>query len=127
MGSDAGQPYSRHLYYDAEEREYVAMCKEFPHLSAFGATPEEAWRELDVALEAAIDVHRDRGWPLPAALAPPDPEGLPSGRFVVRLPRTLHADLARRAKREGVSLNTLVVALLAHGTSARNVDVASAS
>lgn len=36
-----------------------------------------------------------------------------SGRFVVRLPRSLHAALEREASREGVSLNQLVVAKLA--------------
>jgi predicted HicB family RNase H-like nuclease len=36
-----------------------------------------------------------------------------SGRFVVRLPRSLHAALEREADREGVSLNQLVVAKLA--------------
>ena len=36
-----------------------------------------------------------------------------SGRFVVRLPRSLHAALEREAQREGVSLNQLVVAKLA--------------
>ncbi|MEQ8785383.1 MAG: toxin-antitoxin system HicB family antitoxin [Pirellulaceae bacterium] len=36
-----------------------------------------------------------------------------SGRFVVRLPKSLHAALEREAAREGVSLNQLVVAKLA--------------
>ena len=36
-----------------------------------------------------------------------------SGRFVLRLPRSLHAALEREAAAEGVSLNQLVVAKLA--------------
>jgi predicted HicB family RNase H-like nuclease len=36
-----------------------------------------------------------------------------SGRFVVRLPQSLHAALEREAANEGVSLNQLVVAKLA--------------
>ena|SRR5438132_6673661 len=36
-----------------------------------------------------------------------------SGRFVVRLPQSLHAALEQEAAREGVSLNQLVVAKLA--------------
>jgi hypothetical protein len=36
-----------------------------------------------------------------------------SGRFVVRLPQSLHAALEREAAEEGVSLNQLVVAKLA--------------
>jgi len=36
-----------------------------------------------------------------------------SGRFVVRVPRSLHAALDREAAAEGVSLSQLVVAKLA--------------
>jgi hypothetical protein len=36
-----------------------------------------------------------------------------SGKFVVRLPKSLHAALVSEAKEEGVSLNQLVVAKLA--------------
>jgi site-specific DNA-methyltransferase (adenine-specific) len=43
----------------------------------------------------------------------PGSEPTKSGRFVVRLPRTLHAALDREAKSEGTSLNQLVLAKLA--------------
>jgi predicted HicB family RNase H-like nuclease len=36
-----------------------------------------------------------------------------SGRFVVRLPQSLHLALEQEAQREGISLNQLVVAKLA--------------
>jgi predicted RNase H-like HicB family nuclease len=70
---------SRHVDYDLEEREYVALCSEFPHLSAFGESPTEALADLDVALEAAVDVHRDEGWPIPEPSGPLPVEPLPSG------------------------------------------------
>jgi hypothetical protein len=35
-----------------------------------------------------------------------------SGRLLLRMPRTLHADLARVAEQRGISLNQLIVALL---------------
>jgi len=38
-----------------------------------------------------------------------------SGKFVTRLPKSVHAKLAERAKAEGVSLNTLVLAFVAEG------------
>ena len=117
MGTDRTlvERYSRHVYYDPEEREYVALCSELPHLSAFGDSPTEALAQLEVALEATVDVHHDEGWPIPEPSAPPPVEPLPSGRFVARLPKSLHARLARTARREGVSLNTLVITLLAAG------------
>jgi predicted HicB family RNase H-like nuclease len=36
-----------------------------------------------------------------------------SGKVNIRMPRSLHRDLVRRAEREGVSLNQLMVVLLA--------------
>jgi antitoxin HicB len=38
-----------------------------------------------------------------------------SGKFVQRLPKLLHVKLVKRAKQEGVSLNTLVLAFIAEG------------
>jgi len=38
-----------------------------------------------------------------------------SGRFVVRIAKSLHRQLAQRAEQEGTSLNQLIVMLLAEG------------
>lgn len=43
-----------------------------------------------------------------------------SGQFRVRLPVELHALLAAEAERQGVSLNMLIVALLAGGMGWRS-------
>ena len=45
-----------------------------------------------------------------------------SGQFRVRLPVALHEALAIEAERQGVSLNTLVVSLLAGGIGFRVDD-----
>lgn len=45
----------------------------------------------------------------------PEPGAQLSGKWVQRVPRSVHARLVERAEREGVSLNTLVVALIAEG------------
>jgi antitoxin HicB len=44
-----------------------------------------------------------------------------SGKFNVRLPKSLHRRLAERAEAEGVSLNQLVVALLSEGIAIRGL------
>ena len=51
----------------------------------------------------------ERGLAIPDA----EPEQDYSGKFIVRLPKTLHRELAKQAEREGVSLNALVSAYLA--------------
>jgi antitoxin HicB len=50
-----------------------------------------------------------------AAFYRPDTVPEISGKFVTRLPKSVHANLAERAKAEGVSLNTLVPAYVAEG------------
>ena len=42
-----------------------------------------------------------------------------SGRFVQRIPKSLHARLAARAKQEGVSMNALVTAIIAESLGRR--------
>lgn len=45
-----------------------------------------------------------------------------SGKFNLRLPRSLHRSLAEAAEREGVSLNQYAVAVLARGDAQTRVD-----
>ena len=49
---------------------------------------------------------------------PEDEEPLPSGKWVQRVPRSLHRQLVKAAKREGVSLNQLVTSMLSQAASA---------
>lgn len=56
---------------------------------------------------------------IPPAISPALTEDLPSGRWVQRVPRTLHRDLIRLAERERVSLNQLVTSLLSEAVGAR--------
>ncbi len=63
----------------------------------------DQYKKIREVLAHAIDVHG-----LVEGATPKK-----SGRFVVRLPQSLHAALEREAASEGVSLNQLVVAKLA--------------
>ena len=45
-----------------------------------------------------------------------------SGKILARLPRSMHLQLKARAKTEGVSLNSLVLALIAEGLGKRNAS-----
>ena len=45
-----------------------------------------------------------------------------SGRLLLRMPRTLHAELARAAEREGTSLNQLIVGLLSRSVGIQGAE-----
>ncbi len=110
--------YSINLIWSDEDGCYVATIPEFPGLSAFGETPEEAVEEAKIAAEGFIEVYKEDGCELP------EPEKLVpySGQTRLRLPKSLHAALSREAKKEGVSLNTYLVNLLSERNIARKVD-----
>lgn len=48
-----------------------------------------------------------------AAAAAPREDAAPSGRLLLRMPRTLHGALAEAAEREGTSLNQFITGTLA--------------
>jgi predicted HicB family RNase H-like nuclease len=115
MGS-AGRPahgYSAKVFWSDEDEAYVAVCPELNNISAFGESREEALRELDTAIELALDVYRQDKIPIP----PPAEAKLYSGKFNVRVSKSLHAQIAAAAEEDDVSLNTKVVELLAEGVT----------
>jgi len=71
------------------------------------------------AFKAWIAARTDAGKEIPEPFYRPDTVPEVSGKFVTRLPKSVHAKLAERAKAEGVSLNTLVLALVAEGLGRR--------
>lgn len=94
-----------------EDRVFVARVPALPGCAAHGKTAEQAAREARRAAEAMLAVLRDDG-------DPPPPEDIAadySGQIRLRLARSLHERLARLATVEGVSLNQLMVTLLAEG------------
>lgn len=87
---------------------FFAQIPDLPGCMTEGATALEALDHLDDARRAWIVSAIDDGMPVP----PPRDDDDFSGKFVVRVPRSMHRDLVGVARREGVSLNTLVVAAL---------------
>jgi|GEM_PF-572897 len=100
--------YSFSVFWSDNDSGYIAICPEFPGISAFGETSDEALTEVQVALRLAIETYKEEGWALPE---PRIHRGF-SGQFRLRMPKALHAKLALQAQDESVSLNTLVVTLL---------------
>jgi predicted RNase H-like HicB family nuclease len=60
-------PYHINVFYDREDGDYIADVPDFPHISAFGETPEAALREVLIALAMTIEVYEEQGKPLPEA------------------------------------------------------------
>src|SRR3990170_6783391 len=107
------RPYSRVLVPDSSGR-YFAEVLEFPGCFSEGNTPGEAMENLNQAMEAWIEAALDTGQTIPDPIAT---AGY-SGRVLLRLPKSLHREAARRAEMDGVSLNQYLVAAVAAAVGA---------
>ena len=90
---------------------FLISFPDFAECISDGETVEEALKNGRQALKATMAALKAKGHPVPAANA----GGVASGKFVSRVPKTVHAQLTTRAKAEGVSLNTLVLTFIAQG------------
>ncbi len=46
--------YAIQIFWSEEDEGFIAICQEFPGLSAFGETREEALREAQTALDLIV-------------------------------------------------------------------------
>lgn len=104
-------PYTRmvHEIEDESGHYFYGQILELDGCQSTGDTVEELYENLNEALEGYLEVKIENGLPIPK---PENVEGY-SGKFNVRLPKSLHQRLVIEADREGVSLNTLVLYKLA--------------
>ena len=93
-----------------EDGDWVARVEELPGCIAHGETPAQALENLEEVKVAWIEDAIEVGDAIPG---PKVDEKLPSGKWLQRVPRTLHKKIADLAQREGVSLNQYVVSVLA--------------
>lgn len=105
-------PYHIVLVHDekgGDDASWTARVEELPGCEARRPTSEEAARAIPNAMEDWLAAALERGAEIPEPRRP----STHSGRLLLRLPQDLHAELARRAETEEVSLNGLITSLLA--------------
>ena len=109
--------YTHELVRD-EDGSWFARILELPGCMTTGSTEAEALANLHDAMKAWVTAALDLGD------AVPEPAGVDqySGKFMVRVPKSLHRDLARRAEAEGVSLNAIVTTSLAAAMAGRSPE-----
>ena len=94
---------------------YLIEFPDLPGCISDGETPEDAIRNGQDALKGYLLTLKEFGKP---ALRPGTTSGA-SGQWRQQFPKSLHARLTARAKAEGVSVNTLVTAMIAEGLGKR--------
>jgi predicted HicB family RNase H-like nuclease len=102
--------YTYRVSFSGEDGEYVATVVEFSSLSWVHADQATALRGLVELVDEVVADMEAAGEPIPEPIA----DRRYSGKFNVRVPESLHRELALAAAEEGVSLNRFVSDRLAH-------------
>lgn len=104
-------PYTRIVQEmnDESGHYFYGRVLELDGCQSTGDTVEELYENLNEAMEGYLEVKLENNLPVPE----PENADKYSGKFNIRIPRTLHQRLAIEADKEGVSLNTLVLYKLA--------------
>jgi predicted RNase H-like HicB family nuclease len=114
---DGTRQYPANVFCSDDDEGFIAIAPDLPGCSAFGETQVEALDQLQDAIVAWVEAARAAGNPIPKASRPAAEQH--SGKVLLRMPRSLHAEVAQAAKREGVSLNQYLVFLV---STARTQD-----
>lgn len=100
--------YPVKIDFDQQDKVYIAEFLDLPGCSATADTLEEAYREAQDAKRHWLSLAAEQGLPIPK----PSRSEEYSGRILLRLPPSLHAMLADRAKLQATSLNQYTVHLI---------------
>lgn len=114
--------YPAEIFWSDEDEGFIATAPDLPGCSAFGDTEAGALAELRHAIAAWKAAAVAAGNPVPEPSQPAAHEY--SGKFVVRMPKSMHRQLAVAARREEVSLNQYVVNLLTTYGTVRDIHFA---
>jgi len=111
MAKRVDYPFEVRPLSEEEGGGFLISYPDFSDCISDGETVEEALTNGKDALKSTIATLKAKDLPVPS----PNGGGVASGKFVARVPKTVHARLSSRAKTEGVSLNALVLTFIAEG------------
>ena len=102
-------PYRVDLKKDVRDDVWFASCPELPGVKAAGKTQEEALAAARELKTLWLKVAIEKGKRIPE----PEPESTYSGKFNLRISKSLHERAVSAARMDGVTLNVYVAQALA--------------
>jgi antitoxin HicB len=96
---------------------FFVEIEELPGCMSQGDTAEEALRTIQEAKQLWIETALENNIEIPIPLSKQEY----SGKFIVRIPKSLHKRIVTRANKEGVSLNQMVCMLLSGRISTQEI------
>ena len=101
--------YPARIFWSDERRSFIAEAPDLPGCSAVGSTQLEALARLHDAIAAWVEAAQAADKAVPS----PSRQPAPSGKVLVRMPQSMHEQLAFEARLDGVSLNLYINYVLA--------------
>lgn len=108
MMNNLDYPFEIRPLTEDEGNGWLITFPDLPGCMSDGETPEEAIKNGEDAKQCWIQACTEAGRKIPQP-----GESNSSGKFITRVPKSLHAKLISRAKQEGVSMNALVASFIA--------------
>lgn len=105
-----GLDYKIEIIPDNEEGGYALRCPELSGCVTCAENIQEGIKMLEDAKKCWFTACLEDGIKIPE---PKNTEEY-SGQFKLRMPKSLHRELAERSKKEGISMNQYCVYLLSH-------------
>ncbi|MFT4579764.1 MAG: antitoxin HicB [Nitrospinales bacterium] len=93
---------------------FLITFPDLPGCMSDGDTIDEAMKNGEVAVKDWVKARKKFGKNVPEPSPPIDTHDY-SGKFIQRVPKSVHAQLAKRAEAEGVSMNQLAATYLVSG------------
>lgn len=118
-------PYTIEVIHDMADGydAWFARVRELPGCMTEADSFEELGPMIRDAMTGWIETAIEDGQPVPE----PRPMDDYSGKFIVRVPRSLHRELAEGAEREGVSQNAFLNVVLTRGLLQRSPETVTAA
>jgi len=100
-------PY-KYIFIPEESGGYSVRVKEFSGCTAFGETVEEAFKNIKESMKIWLSEVIKQNLEIPF----PESKKEYSGKFLIRVPKSIHKKLVEDAEKEGISMNQYVLSLL---------------
>ena len=106
-------PYRLEIVPDIDEGGYTVSYPDLKGCLSCGSTIEQAIANAEDARREWLTAAMEDGYPIPD----PTSDEEYSGQFKLRIPKSLHRQLAMQSKKEGISMNQYCLYLLSQNNA----------
>lgn len=108
VSNDLVPKFAYRVHWSEEDQAFIGTCIEFPLLSSFGETMEDALKGIRSVVAEGVQILVEHGEEVPEPIA----LRKYSGQLTLRIPPETHRRLVLEAQEQGISLNQYITTKL---------------